>query len=146
MIVADILKAKGDQVVTISETAPLATAIGIMSASMIGALVIEDAAGRLVGLLGERDAIVAVARFGGGAGARPVRDVMRAAPLTVAPSDPVMRVMARMTEQRARHAPVVAAGRLVGILSIGDILKSRLEEKTQEALVLQDIARWPRAA
>jgi len=146
MIVADILKSKGDQVVTIAETAPIATAIGIMSASMIGALVVEDAAGRFAGLLVERDVIVAAARWAGMVGSRPVRDAMRARPLTVAPTDPVSQVMARMTENRARHAPVLKDGRLVGIISIGDILKSRLEEKTQQALVLQEMARWPRAA
>ena len=146
MIVSDILKAKGDGVVTIVDSAPLATAIGIMSASMIGALVVEDAAGTLVGLLSERDVIVASARWAGGTGARLVCDAMTAHPLLVAPADPVRQVMTRMTERRARHAPVLTNGRLVGILSIGDILKSRLEEKTQETLVLRDIARWPRAA
>ncbi|MCC5611612.1 CBS domain-containing protein [Nostoc sp. CHAB 5834] len=146
MIVADLLNTKGTEVISISEDALVATAVGIMAASRIGALVVEDSEGALIGLFSERELIIAVSHWGGGAGARRVADAMVRLPATVEASDTVDRVMALMTHRRTRHVPVVQDGRVSGILSIGDVLKSRLDEKTLENAVLRDMAKWNQGA
>ena len=146
MRVQDILAHKGDRVVAVSEAAGLAQALRMMSEARIGALVVEDARGALTGVLSEREVVAALARRGAAALGRPVREAMVAAPATVGPQDAVTHAMAVMTERRARHLPVVSGGRVVGLLSTGDVVKSRLSEKTDEARVLQDLARWRRAA
>ena len=146
MIVSDLLNTKGTEVISIAENALLATAVGIMSASRIGALVVEDNRGALIGLVSEREVVAAMSRWGTSAGARRVTEVMVSPPATVAASDTVDHVMAVMTNRRARHVPVLRDGRVAGILSIGDVLKSRLDEKTLENAVLRDMARWPHAA
>jgi signal-transduction protein with cAMP-binding, CBS, and nucleotidyltransferase domain len=75
-----------------------------------------------------------------------IREVMVSQPLVARPEDKLIDVTAVMTHHRVRHMPVVLDGAVVGILSIGDVLKSRLDEKIHENLVLQDIARWRHAA
>lgn len=142
MIVAELLKDKGSNVISISEEAFIATAVGMMTISHIGALVVVNSEGTFVGLLSEREVIAAMARWGGGAGGRHVVDAMVCQPATVNASDTVDSVMAVMTHQRTRHVLVVEDGRVSGILSIGDVLKSRLNEKTLENAVLRDMARW----
>lgn len=146
MLVSNILTNKGGRVHTVGASASLATAAGIMTAASIGALVVEGSAGELVGLISERDLTAALARYAGEADRRAVGEAMTRDPATATPDTSVMAVMRTMTERRARHLPVVDGDRVVGVLSIGDVLKSRLDEKIHENEVLQDIARWPRAA
>jgi CBS domain-containing protein len=117
-----------------------------MAGAGVGALVVEDIDGQPVGLISEREVTLAVARWGGDLATRPVRSLMADGMTTVSPDTPIVEAMRLMTVRRSRHLPVVDRGRLVGIISIGDVLKSRLEEKTAENQVLMDIARWPRAA
>jgi CBS domain-containing protein len=145
MLVSHILADKGDLVMTILDTAPLAAAAKALADEHIGALVVTDASGRLAGVVSEREVVRALARHGAAALNRRVREVMAAA-TTVQPQDSVRHVMTIMTERRARHLPVVNGTRVVGLLSIGDVIKSRLSEKEAENRVLQDIARWPHAA
>lgn len=146
MRVAEILKSKSDHVFTIRDDAPFAAVARAMAEARIGALVVRTRGDRLLGVISERDVVAAIAKWGASAMRRQVHELMiRAAP-TVDPSDPVQHVMAIMTEARARHLLVVEAGRLVGLLSIGDVVKSRLTEKVQENRVLQEIAGWSRAA
>jgi len=145
MLVSHILADKGDLVMTILDSAPLATAAKTLADEHIGVLVVVETTGRLAGVVSEREIVLAVARYGAGALVRRVRDVMVDA-LTVRPEDSVRQAMVVMTERRARHLPVVSDGRVVGLLSIGDVIKSRLSEKEAENQVLQDIARWSRAA
>ena len=146
MLVKDLLKTKSGSVEQIIETATVSTAAGIMASSNIGALVVEDANGDLRGLISEREITLALARWAGEAYRHSVLEIMVKEPVTAGPSDTLAAVMAMMTHQRARHVPIISDGHLTGILSIGDILKHRLDEKTQENLVLQDIARWRPAA
>lgn len=146
MIVAQLLGGKPAEVISIAPVASIAAAAALMSGAGVGALVVEGADGAPGGLVSEREVTLAVARWGGDLGNRPVRSIMADGMTTVAPNTPVTEAMRLMTERRSRHLPVVEGGRLVGIISIGDVLKSRLEEKTAENAVLMDIARWPRAA
>jgi len=146
MLVSDLLKNKTGEVQQIIETATLSAAAGLMTASRIGALVVEGADGRTTGLISEREITAAIARWGATAPQHLVKDIMIRNPLIVQPDDTLIMAMSAMTNHRARHVPVMDGDDLAGILSIGDVLKSRLDEKITENLVLQDIARLRQAA
>lgn len=146
MRVTDILTSKPATVQRIVETATLAAAAGLMSSSRIGALVVEGAAGQVAGLISERDITCAMARWGEEAHRHLVAEVMIRNPPLARPTDKLMDLTRIMTEHRVRHVPIVENGALLGILSIGDVLKSRLDEKIHENLILQDIARVHQAA
>jgi CBS domain-containing protein len=103
----------------------------------IAALVVKSGDG-ITGLVSERDIVLAISRHGEGALAMTVRDVMSHAMITVAPGDSLTRAMRLMTHHRVRHLPVMANGRLVGIVSIGDVVKQRLEDLETESNVLRD--------
>lgn len=141
MLVTDILRNKPADVHQIIETATLQAAAALMSASRIGALVVEGASGQSTGLISERELTAAMARWGGEAHHHLVAEVMIHEPLLARPTDRLMDLITIMTHRRIRHVPIVDGNTLVGILSIGDLLKSRLDEKIHENLVLQDIAR-----
>ena len=115
-----------------------------MSAEHVGMLLVLDERHQLVGLLSERDVTCFIARKAGDALRSPVSEAMSDAWLMAFPNDSVTHVMRLMTEERVRHIPVIEQGALAGVISIGDILKSRLAEKDQEAEVLRDIARVAR--
>ena len=146
MLVSDLIHRKGDRVYSIGERASLATAAGIMVGANIGALIVAGPGGELIGLVSERDVTAALARFGAEADRKLVRDVMTADPVTTTADATLAAAIRLMTERRARHLPVVDGDAVVGVLSIGDVLKSRLDEKVYENQVLMDIGRWPRAA
>lgn len=146
MLVSDLLETKDGRIHSIGAAASLATAAGIMSAANIGALIVEGPTGELIGLVSERDVTAALAQFAGEADRKLVGQTMTVDPATTTADATLMTVMRTMTNRRARHVPVVEGGRVIGVLSIGDVLKCRLEEKIYENQVLQDIARWPRAA
>jgi CBS domain-containing protein len=146
MRVSDILKAKGDRVYFIAGDATLEVAVRKMAELGIGALPVLSRDERLLGVLAERDMVLALARFGPRALRLRVGQLVSAAFATVAPDDSVQHAMRLMTDERTRHIPVVSAGRIVGLLSIGDVVKSRLEEKTAEVVVLQDLVRLRRGA
>ena len=144
MAVRAILRQKGSFVLTTSPHITVAAAADLLARHAIGALpVVED--DRLVGMFSERVLVEAVARYGAAALTLPVRAVMAEAP-TCAPDDSLHTLMARMTARRLRHLPVVQAGRLAGIVSVGDVVKHRLREVTTEAAVLREYTVMMRAA
>lgn len=104
----------------------------------IGAVLVQDAAGDLLGVLAERDIVAAVGLHGGNALAMTVRSTMQAKPGTCTPDHTIGAVMAFMTERRQRHLPVMNGGDLAGIISIGDVVKYRLREMQREADTLRD--------
>lgn len=128
MDVAGILRHKGDDVATIDPGASLAEAVEALATRRIGALVVSSDGHSVEGILSERDIIRRLYDAGDDAAATPVRDACTTEVRTCAPSDDVEELMRRMTEGRFRHLPVVADGRLVGIVSIGDIVKHRVDE------------------
>ncbi len=138
MTVEMILRAKGREVETIAAGATVAMAIQLFGAKGIGALVVTSDTGGVEGVLSERDVVRALARFGGDVLGMRVDDVMSRPAPVCAPGDTVKQVMTEMTRTRHRHLPVVHEGRLAGIVSIGDVVKSRLEELELEANVLRD--------
>ena len=140
MNVKAILAAKklGGDIISIEPTADLATAAKLLSKHRIGSVVILGAGERLVGILSERDIVRAVSEQGAGALALPVGQVMTRDVATCGEDDTVASIMERMTAGRFRHMPVVANGRLVGLISIGDVVKQRVEEIEAESEAMRD--------
>jgi CBS domain-containing protein len=139
MKVSEILRTKGDRVSTVPPGVSVRAAIERMTVQSIGALVVLDDAGRLVGVLSERDVMRALATSDAAGLSRPISEVMTTEVVTCSPDDRLGELMGVMTRRRIRHLPVVDDGRLVGIVSIGDLVKSRLEELELESRVLRDV-------
>jgi CBS domain-containing protein len=138
MIVKSILLGRRGNVVTIEPTADLAAAIKRLAERRIGALVILGADHRIIGILSERDIVHAFAERGPAALHEPVGQVMSRDIKTCSEDDTIESLMGRMTTGRFRHMPVVERGELVGIVSIGDVVKNRVEEMEYEAAALRD--------
>ncbi|HEX3393100.1 MAG TPA: CBS domain-containing protein [Acidimicrobiales bacterium] len=138
MKVADVLKAKGADVLTIPKDAGLEEAVRKLKAGRVGALVVSDDGERVRGIVSERDIVRAVADHGAKVVKMHVRDVMSPAVVTCTPDEGIKSVMVQMTNHRSRHIPVVDNGKLAGIISIGDIVKNRLDELELETNVLRD--------
>jgi CBS domain-containing protein len=140
MKVADILRIKGSQVKTVPphETALLLSAQ--LRAAQIGALVVSADGHSIDGIVSERDLAYGLATHGARLPAIPISDLMTRAVVVCSPEDSITDVMKLMTQRRIRHVPVKDGDRLVGIVSIGDVLKHRLGELQVEANVLRDYA------
>ena len=140
MKVREILEAKGSRVVTIRSDATLSTAVHRLALERIGALVVSEDGVRVAGILSERDVVEGLARDGADllATGRRVAGLMTRDVATCGPDDTSRQLMAEMTRHRVRHLPVLDDGRLVGIVSIGDVVKSRLSEVELEATVLRE--------
>jgi CBS domain-containing protein len=141
MTVQAILSRKGSDVLTIEPTADLASAVKILSERRIGALVVTGADRRVVGIISERDVVRTLGQRGADAFKVPVAEVMTRRVVTCGPRDTVSEIMERMTAGKFRHVPVVELDRLAGIISIGDVVKWRLEEMQHETEVLHDYIR-----
>jgi CBS domain-containing protein len=138
MNVREILSVKGRDVVTIEPSADLGAAAKLLAERRIGAVVVTGPAGRIVGILSERDIVQVLAARGTAALLAPVADVMTRKVTTCSASDTISSVMEQMTKGKFRHVPVVEQGKLAGIISIGDVVKHRLMEMEQEQAALRD--------
>ncbi len=139
MQVRHILRDKGREVIAIPSSATLADAARFLSDKKIGALVVKNAVGALVGIISERDLVHAIARSGAEALSQSVEAHMTRAPITCGESESVETVMEVMTRGRFRHVPVLDEGeRLCGMVSIGDVVKTRIAETVSEAAALRD--------
>ncbi len=138
MRVESILEKKGRHVETIAPDANVLFAVHKLTAENIGALVVSSDGMRVEGVLSERDVVRGLARRGAELLDAPVASVMARGVPACAPDDLLSAVMSQMTRTRNRHLPVVVQGRLCGIVSIGDVVKHRLEEIELEANVLRD--------
>jgi CBS domain-containing protein len=138
MTVAAILKAKGSHVETTSPDTTLSTVAWQLKRRNIGALMVVGADTSILGMISERDFVRAQIEHGAQVLALPVSRVMTTRVLTCTPDERVTGVMARMTRHRVRHLPVVDNGRLAGIVSIGDVVKYRLDELELEANILRE--------
>ena len=138
MTVSTILAGKGHEVTTIEPNATLAGAAALLAAKRIGAAVILGPDRRVVGILSERDIVRALAERGAGALDEPVSGTMTRKVSTCTENETVSAIMERMTEGKFRHVPVVEQGRLVGIVSIGDIVKHRLQQMEREQAAMRD--------
>ena len=139
MQVRHILQSKGRDVVAISKAATIAEAATLLTAKRIGALVVQDGKGGLSGIFSERDLVQAIAQGAAAALVQPVGDHMTPDPQTCGESDTVESVMETMTHGRFRHVPVLDGdNRLCGMISIGDVVKTRIAETVSEAAALRD--------
>lgn len=138
MRVNGVLQGKGSDVATIGPDQTLLSAVAELGRRRIGALVVVGANGSVVGIVSERDIVGAIAKSGAAILERPVSEVMSVDVITCSPTDTMEHLMTAMTEQRIRHLPVVSEGALVGIVSIGDVVKRRVAEIQDEARALGD--------
>lgn len=141
MTVTSILAVKGGDIVTIEPTANLATAAKLLAARRIGALIVRGAGGRLAGILSERDIVRALAARGAHALDETVGQVMTREVATCGENDEIGSIMERMTAGKFRHMPVLAMDELVGVISIGDVVKDRLEAMERETEAMRDYIR-----
>jgi CBS domain-containing protein/beta-phosphoglucomutase-like phosphatase (HAD superfamily) len=141
MRVSDILKAKGSAVKTIEPNATMRALAQSFRKEGVGAMLVLDGQGKLQGIISERDLARGIDEFGTDLPEMRVSDLMTRSVVTCAPDDGVAIVASVMTQRRIRHLPVVVDGAVVGLISIGDVLKYRLDEVQLEANVLRDVAR-----
>jgi CBS domain-containing protein len=143
MTVKSILAAKalGGDIVTIEPTADLAAAAKCLAERRIGALVITGAGGRLAGILSERDIVRMVSENGAAALEMTVGQIMTRNVATCGEDETIASIMERMTAGKFRHMPVVTKGRLVGLVSIGDVVKQRVDEIERESDAMRDYIR-----
>jgi len=138
MDVQGILRLKGTAVVTIGPDDTSGHLVDGLARERIGAMVVSDDGRTIQGVISERDVVRGLADRGAAVLQLAVRDLMTRQVVTCAPTDSVKQVMAAMTRGRMRHLPVVEDGRLAGIISIGDVVKNRLDEMATEANVLRE--------
>ncbi len=138
MHVADILKTKGGEVVSTGPGKSVAETVRLLNLKNIGAAVVRDAHGAVIGIISERDVIRSIAANGERALEMQVRDVMTSDVISCKTTDTISEVMKVMTVNRFRHLPVIEGGELKGLVSIGDVVKHRLDETEMEARVLRD--------
>ena len=138
MTIESILRRKGTDVTTITPEASIKRAADWLRAKNIGALIVTSE-NAVLGLISEREIVHAFSRYGEKAGSMLVKEIMQCGVTTVSPDESVNRVMKLMTHHRVRHVPVLRDGKLVGIVSIGDVVKQRLEDLELETNVLRDV-------
>lgn len=137
MTIAAILNGKPPEVVVIGPDATVADAVALLSERKIGAVPVMDG-DMVVGVFSERDVIHALARSGPAAMDQPVREEMTAPAVIVSPSDSVLGALSLMTRRRMRHLPVLDGGALVGFVSIGDLVKYRIDRIEADASAMRD--------
>lgn len=137
MTVAAVLAGKGSEVATIEAGAPLRSAVAELARRNIGALVVTSGHEQVAGVISERDLVTCLERHGAELLDRAVSEAMTAPAITVEPRTPVLSALALMTQKRIRHLPVVENQRLTGLVSIGDLVKYRIEHIEQEAAAMR---------
>lgn len=141
MLIADVLKTKGHEVVKVRPGDPVALAVSRLAEHRIGAVVVEDQWMRVAGIFSERDFVNASAREGAAVLGWDVRQLMSSPVISCRSDERIDAVLATMTLAKIRHVPVIDNGELRGIVSIGDLVKHRLDEKELEANVLLELSR-----
>lgn len=138
MQVENILQSKGMTVFTVLAHAPIAEAVRVLNEHRIGAVVVLSDSGSVAGILSERDIVRHLAGDPARLLDRAVREVMTSEVITCTRQTDISELMERMTMHRIRHIPIVEDGDLIGIVSIGDVVKRKIEETEQEALALRE--------
>ncbi len=138
MFVSDILNRKGTSVVSVGPGDRIGDVASVLHDERIGAVLVRDETGTLVGMLSERDIVNAIADQGSSCLDFKAADLMTAEVVTCKPKDSVTEAMTLMTERRIRHLPVIEANKLIGVISIGDVVKERLAEAEFEAEQLRE--------
>ena len=136
MSIAAILATKGRDVATIDSAVTLAEAVFELATRRIGALVVTSD-GSIVGIVSERDLVTCLGKQGAAALDRPVSEAMSAPAVTIDLGTPVLNALATMTARRFRHLPIVENGELIGLVSIGDLVKFRIDSIESEAAAMR---------
>ena len=140
MKVSDVLKDKGDRVMTVRPHEAVSVLAQRLRTERVGAFVVREDGGQMLGIVSERDVVRCLAQHGSDAPEVTVAEIMSKNVITCAASDSLTAIARKMTENRIRHLPVVEGGKLAGMISIGDVVKLRLAEMELEANVLRDLA------
>ena len=140
MHVADILRAKGTKVITVPPDQSIAHCAQRLRAERIGAMIVSANGASIDGIISERDIVHGLAEHGAEVTAMTVADLMTKNVVTCSPDDTISHVSHVMTQRRIRHLPVLADQKLKGIVSVGDVVKYRMDELELEANVLRDYA------
>jgi len=138
MRITDVLRGKGTQVVTVPPDTKVRRLLEVLAEHRIGAVVVSDDGTSVGGIVSERDIVRAFAKRGAAVMSEPVTDIYTADVHTITPDISLDEVLRMMTERRIRHAPVVVDGTLRGIVSIGDVVKNRIDELEAERSTLAD--------
>jgi CBS domain-containing protein len=138
MTVSIILAAKGRDLVSVEPSATVSAAVALLAEKRIGAVLVLGVDRRIVGILSERDIVRALAERGAAALDEPVSQVMTRRVATCTEGETISSIMERMTEGKFRHLPVVDQGRLTGVISIGDVVKHRLNEMERDSAAMRD--------
>lgn len=138
MHVARILDTKGEDVFALAPEATVSEALNALAEHDIGALLVREPDGRVCGIISERDIVRTLSHEGAGCLGAQVRALMSSELVHCGPNDTIDTVMAVMTEQRVRHLPVMQDDRLLGMISIGDVVKHRMEEVQREAAAMRE--------
>jgi CBS domain-containing protein len=138
MLISDVLRAKGTQVVTITPDTKVRQLLAVLAEHRIGAVVVSHDGTSVDGIASERDIVRALAKRGAAVMSEEVTAIYTAEVHTITPQASLEDVMRMMTEYRVRHAPVVVDGTLRGIVSIGDVVKSRIDDLETERAALTD--------
>lgn len=138
MKVANILKYKGNEVFAVAQTDSVAEAVSVLNQHNIGAVIVKDEKGEVAGIMSERDVVRRLGVKGTAVMSMPVRECMTPAPHTCTPESTVDELMEEMTQKRIRHLPVMNDGSIIGVVSIGDVVKRKIYLAEQEAKALKD--------
>jgi CBS domain-containing protein len=138
MRISDLLRVKGTKVITVTPDTKVRGLLQVLADEKIGAVVVSADGASVDGIVSERDVVRAFAQRGAAVMSEPVTEIYTAQVRTVAPETSLDDVMRLMTEHRMRHAPVVIDGALSGLVSIGDVVKSRIDELETERTALSD--------
>jgi CBS domain-containing protein len=140
MRLSEILGERPRRLVSLPRTATAIEAAALMKSDNVGAVIVRDDDGQLIGVLSERNLALAIATRGARLFRSPIGELMSIVRATATPDDLIHDVMRMATERRVRHIPVLDGETVIGVVSVGDLLKARLAEKIEENDVLQDLA------
>jgi CBS domain-containing protein len=138
MQVINILQSKGTDVFAVTTSTTMKEAVDLLGEKNIGAVIVKDGAGRVTGILSERDVVRRIRTDGPAVLSRPVADCMTASPITCEPHATLDEILEKMTNRRIRHLPVVEDGKLIGVISIGDVVKRKIDDAEREAAALRE--------
>lgn len=138
MLVAHVLRQKGNRIISIRPDDTIADVARTLTRERIGAVLVRDGSGHVLGIISERDIVRGIARHGDAALRLAARDLMTGDVTVCHPDDTIDHVVATMTEGRFRHLPVLQERELIGVISIGDVVKARIEETEAEARAMRD--------
>ena len=138
MKVINILQSKGVDVFAVTQDMTLKEAVDVLGEKNIGAVIVKDAGGKVTGILSERDVVRRIRTDGPEVLSKTVAACMTPSPITCGPDASLDEILAKMTEKRIRHLPVVDGGKLMGVISIGDVVKRKIDNAERETAALRE--------